>query len=143
MSFLNRKSLLAIAAVVDIAIHSRTRPVPAVGLANRLGLPARHLEPVLQMLVHHGILKGTRGPRGGYQLARERRRISVSEILQAVGYLDDGSDDIPESKVIKDAILPSIAVAQKNFADALNDISVDDITKRIENDDRSAGSFTI
>jgi len=35
---------------------------------------------VLQALVRHGILKGTRGPRGGYELAREQRRITADDI---------------------------------------------------------------
>ena len=34
---------------------------------NPAPLPPRHLEPVLQALVRHGILKGIRGPRGGYE----------------------------------------------------------------------------
>ena len=82
MARLSDKSLLAVAAVVDVAIHARGQPVAAKALAERHGLPPRHLEPLLQALVHAGILKGVRGPRGGYELARERRRISVAEIAR-------------------------------------------------------------
>ena len=56
MSLLPRKGLLAIAAVVDVALNGRDRPVSAKALAARHGLPPRHLEPVLQALVHDGIL---------------------------------------------------------------------------------------
>ena len=63
MQLLPRKGALAIAAVIDIAINARGRPVAAKSLATRHRLPPRHLEPVLQALVRHGILKGTRGPR--------------------------------------------------------------------------------
>src|ERR1700724_2426888 len=77
MPFLPRKGILAIAAVVDIALNDRERPVSAKTLAVRHGLPPRHLEPVLQALVRDGILKGTRGPRGGYALARESGRITA------------------------------------------------------------------
>ena len=83
MNFLSRRSLLAIAAVTDIALHARPQPVSAKALAARHKLPARHLEPVLQALVRHGILKGTRGPRGGYELARERRRLTAGDIVRA------------------------------------------------------------
>jgi len=58
----------AIAAVVDVALHARERPVSARKLAARHNLPPRHLEPVLQALVHEGIFHGIRGPRGGYAL---------------------------------------------------------------------------
>ena len=95
MARLSEKSLLAVAAVVDVALHARGQPVAAKSLAERHGLPPRHLEPVLQALVHAGILKGVRGPRGGYELARERRRISVAEI---VGIAEAAEED-PRRKV--------------------------------------------
>jgi Rrf2 family transcriptional regulator, iron-sulfur cluster assembly transcription factor len=37
---------------------------------------------LLQGLVHAKILRGVRGPRGGYELARERRRITAGEIVR-------------------------------------------------------------
>jgi Rrf2 family protein len=70
MNLLSRRSVLAIAAVVDVALHSRSAPVAAKVLAERHKLPHRHLETLLQGLVHAKILKGVRGPRGGYELAR-------------------------------------------------------------------------
>jgi Iron-dependent Transcriptional regulator len=51
----------------------------------RLAPPERHLEPMLQAMARHGILKSTRGPLGGYELAREQRRITADEILRAAG----------------------------------------------------------
>ena len=72
MPLMSRKGLLAIAAVIDVAINARARPVSAKALAARHRLPPRHLEPVLQALVRDGILKGIRGPHGGYELGRER-----------------------------------------------------------------------
>src|SRR5919206_3056843 len=89
MNFLSRRSLLAIAAVVDIALHARPMPVAAKALAARHNLPPRHLETVLQTLVRRGILKGTRGPRGGYELAREQRRITADDILRASGTAEE------------------------------------------------------
>src|SRR5207248_3946537 len=83
MALLPHKGLLAIAAVIDVALHGKGRPVSAKALAARHSLPARHLEPVLQALVRMGILRGIRGPRGGYELARERRRITADDILRA------------------------------------------------------------
>ena len=84
MILLSRRGQFALAAVVDIAIHARPLPVSAKALAARLALPPRRLESLLQDLVHANILKGVRGPRGGYELARERRRITAASILRAV-----------------------------------------------------------
>ncbi len=44
MNLLSRRSVLAIAAVVDVALHSRSAPVAAKALAARHKLPPRHLE---------------------------------------------------------------------------------------------------
>ena len=52
--------MLAIAAVVDVALLRRPAPVAAKALAARHRLPPRHLETLLQGLVHAKILKGVR-----------------------------------------------------------------------------------
>ena len=72
MVILSRRSMLAIVATVDVALFSRPDPVSTKQMAARHHLPPRHLESLLQTLVRAGILKGMRGPRGGYSLARER-----------------------------------------------------------------------
>src|SRR5215831_11235156 len=100
MSLLPKKGLLAIAAVVDVALNSRERPVSARKLAARHNLPPRHLEPVLQALVHEGIFNGIRGPRGGYELARERRRISVADILRVAGNDEDEATGTKTSRIL-------------------------------------------
>ena len=131
MSYLPRKGLLAIAAVVDVALHGSERPVSARKLAARHNLPTRHLEPVLQALVHEGIFNGVRGPRGGYELARERKRISVADILRAAGSIQD-EDDVPSSRILEQAVLPALAEAERAFATALGRLSLDDLTRRAE-----------
>jgi Rrf2 family iron-sulfur cluster assembly transcriptional regulator len=132
MSLLPRKGLLAIAAVVDVALNARERPVSARKLAARHNLPPRHLEPVLQALVHEGIFHGVRGPRGGYELARERKRISVADILRAAGTVEDDSDDASGSRILDEAVLPAIADAERAFTVALSRLSLEDIAKRAE-----------
>src|SRR5271170_1008414 len=111
MSLLSRKGLLAIAAVVEIALHSRSRPVSAKALAARHALPPRHLEPVLQALVRDGILNGIRGPRGGYELARDRKRITADDILRAAGTIDDNPASASSSALLNDVVMPAVAQA--------------------------------
>jgi Rrf2 family protein len=132
MSFLPRKGLIAIAAVVDVALNGRDRPVSARNLAARHRLPTRHLEPVLQALVHAGIFNGVRGPRGGYQLARERKRVSVADILRAAGSAADEREIPTGSRVLEQAVLPSLADAERAFASALSRLSVEEIVRRAE-----------
>jgi Rrf2 family iron-sulfur cluster assembly transcriptional regulator len=133
MALLSRKGLLAIAAVIDIALHGRGRPVSAKALASRHALPARHLEPVLQALVHVGILKGIRGPHGGYELARERRRITADEILRAAGTIE-GSGALPKasSALLNDVVVPAVGQAERAFSAALSRISLDELVRKAE-----------
>src|SRR4051794_41783119 len=80
----SKKLALALEAVVDVAYHGGAEPVQSQDIARRLGLPRRYLEQVLQQLVRAAVLKGVRGPRGGYRLARARRRVTVGGIGRGV-----------------------------------------------------------
>jgi len=133
MPLLSRKTVLAIAAVLDIALHSRGQTVSAKALAARHGLPPRHLEPVLQALVHQGILRGVRGPRGGYELARERRRITAEEILRAAGTADDAEVKAAMgSALLDDVVMPMLEQAERAFLTALGKINVEDLARKAE-----------
>ncbi|WP_430913233.1 RrF2 family transcriptional regulator [Methylobacterium sp. sgz302541] len=122
---------LAVAAVVDIALHARPQPVNARLLAERHGLPPRHLETVLQALVRHGLLKGMRGPRGGYELARERRRISLGDIARATAG-DGASEGGTAPPAIAALAEPVLREAQAAFLAALDTVSVEDLCRRAE-----------
>ena len=89
---LSRKTVLSLEAVLDIAYNARPDPVQSRDITERQGIPNRYLEQVLQRLVRAGVLKGVRGPRGGYTLARERRRISVGDVLRVVSAMDAEED---------------------------------------------------
>jgi len=133
MVLLPRKGILAIAAVIDIALHAADRPVSARALAERNGLPPRHLEPVLQALVREGILKGIRGPGGGYELASAPGDITAEAILRAAGTVDDESDASSasiNSPLLSAVVVPAIAQAEKVFCEALARISIEDMVKR-------------
>ncbi|MGP0094284.1 MAG: RrF2 family transcriptional regulator [Xanthobacteraceae bacterium] len=133
MPLLPRKGILAIAAVIDVALHASGRPVSAKALAERHALPPRHLEPVLQALVHDGILQGIRGPRGGYRLAREQRNITAEEILRAAGTVEDAATTtVAESRLVSAVVLPALAQAERAFALALGKISVEELTRKAQ-----------
>ena len=133
MLLLPKRSVLGIAAVVDIALHSRTGPVAAKSLASRHNLPPRHLETLLQSLVRSGILKGMRGPRGGYELARERRRITASEIIRAVMSVDtDEADDAQGSALVRTVVEPALQDAGLAFLRQLDDVTVEDLCREAD-----------
>lgn len=129
MPFLPHKGILAIAAVVDIATHDGDQPVSAKALASRHGLPPRHLEPVLQSLVREGILKGIRGPGGGYELAGKPGDITAEEILRAAELHDDDPALPTNSSLLVDVVLPTLMHAEKALLDALAHITVEDMLR--------------
>jgi Rrf2 family transcriptional regulator, iron-sulfur cluster assembly transcription factor len=129
MPLLPRKGVLAIAAVIDVAIQEQGQPVSAKTLAARHGLPPRHLEPVLQALVRYGILKGIRGPRGGYELARDRRRVTANDILRAAGTVDEADEAQVGSELLTKIVLPAMAHAEQEFGIALARISLEDLAR--------------
>jgi len=131
MPLLPRKGVLAIAAVIDIALHAQGRPVAAKALAVRHRLPPRHLEPVLQALVRQGILKGVRGPRGGYELAREQRRISADEILRAASMAEEDATEpaLDGSRLLKEVVTPTLAQAEQAFSEALARINLEELVR--------------
>ena len=81
----SKKLFYAIEAVLFIAYNAKAGPISGRDLAEQQKLPARYLEPMMQRLVRAGVLRGVRGPQGGYVLGRERRRITLGDICAAVG----------------------------------------------------------
>jgi Rrf2 family protein len=133
MHLLPRKGILAIAVVIDIALNAGGRPVAAQAVANRHRLPPRHLEPVLQSLVRNGILKGIRGPRGGYELAREQQRITADDIVRAVGTDEEvNGGAVADSALLDEVVMPALAQAENTFSGALASITVEDLTHTAE-----------
>jgi Rrf2 family iron-sulfur cluster assembly transcriptional regulator len=149
MILLSRRSMLAIVAVLDVALNARPHPVAAKVLAARHQLPPRHLETMLQALVRAGILKGMRGPRGGYELARERRRITAGQIVRAA-MASTGEDSMPaapESALVDQVVGPMVATAGESFLKALDAVTIDDLCRTVETeraaDARRDVDFTI
>jgi Rrf2 family protein len=128
---LSRKTLLALEAVIDIAYNARPEPVQAKEITARQGVPQRYLEQVMQQLVRAGILKGVRGPRGGYRLARERRRISVGDVVRIAMSLDDAEESFDGgSELGRRVVVPLIASLQEDVMKRLDEISIEDVCKR-------------
>ncbi|HXQ50233.1 MAG TPA: Rrf2 family transcriptional regulator [Stellaceae bacterium] len=130
---LSKKLLFAIEAVLDIAYNAGALPVQSGEITRRQGIPRRYLEQVLQQLVRAGVLAGVRGPRGGYRLARERRRISLGEIVRVVRSLDGGEDPLEEdagAELGRRVVRPLWLELQDEVMKRLDDITIEDLCLR-------------
>lgn len=147
----SKKLLFAIEAVLDIAYHAGGEPVQSREITRRQGIPRRYLEQTLQHLVRSGILVGVRGPKGGYRLARERRRVTVGEIVRVVHAMEAPEDpykDLPGSPLGLTVVRPMWAELQEDLMLRLDSVTIDELcTKAYQGGLRSeaheAMDFTI
>jgi Rrf2 family protein len=128
---IKKKIIYAIEAVVDIALNSGPDPVQNEAIAKRQGIPKRYLEQTLQILVKNKILVGSRGPKGGYSLARERRKIKISEIVKSVSREDRSIEDL-NSSLSQNIIMPMIKNVTHKCLNDLGGISVEEICKIVK-----------
>ena len=123
---IQKRIIYAIEAVLDIALNAGVNPVQNVAVAKRQGIPKRYLEQTLQILVKNNILVASRGPRGGYRLARERRKIKILDIIKSVT-TEKEVGELYKSKISKIIIQPLINKFLEESMVYLNKISVEDI----------------
>ena len=130
---LSKKIMFAIEAVLDIAYHAGAEPVQSREITRRQGIPRRYLEHALQHLVRQGILIGVRGPRGGYILARERRRITVGDIVRVGREMEADSNLIEEtqgSELGYQVVRPLWRELQDGLMERLDSLTVDELCTR-------------
>jgi Rrf2 family protein len=133
MFCLSRKTLFAIEAVLDIAFNAGAVPVQSREITRRQGIPRRYLEQVLQNLVRAGVLSGVRGPRGGYRLARERRRITVGDVVRVILDMearDDAKENTDTSSLGIAVIGPMWESVSQQCMEHLDAITIQDLCNR-------------
>ena len=133
MLWLAKKMMFAIEAVLDIAYHAGAEPVQSREITRRQGIPRRYLEHALQHLVRQEILIGVRGPRGGYKLARERRRITVGDIVRVVREMEADNNLIEEtqgSELGYQVVRPLWRELQDGLMERLDSLTVDELCTR-------------
>lgn len=81
---MNTKSRMAIAAILDVAVHGTYKPVALAGVAERQDISLSYLEQLFRKLREQGYVLSARGPGGGYRLNRRLADISVADIVSAV-----------------------------------------------------------
>ena len=81
---LSTKAQYAVTAMVDVALEEAAGPVSLAAVASRQALPQAYLEQLFAKLRKAGLVKSSRGPSGGYSLARKAEDVQILDILAAV-----------------------------------------------------------
>lgn len=82
---LGTRGRYAVTAIADIARQPFEKNIPLSEISDRQGISLRYLEQLFRKLRSAGIVESARGPGGGYRLGRPAFRITVAEIMIAVG----------------------------------------------------------
>jgi len=81
----SRKIDYALRAVIHLANEEASdRACSVAEIATRERVPRQFLEKIVQDLIHNGIVRSTRGPRGGYVLARPAEQVTFRNVIEAV-----------------------------------------------------------
>jgi len=94
------KSRSAVTAMVDLALQRRAGPVSLATVAARQRVSLSYMEQLFARLRRQGLVEATRGPGGGYTLARAADDISVAEIVGAI----EDPPPVPEAPSATDAL---------------------------------------
>ena len=71
-------------AMLDLALYFGKGPILLKDIAMRQEIPLRYLEQLISPLKASGLVKSTRGARGGYVLSKSPSEIKLSEIIHAL-----------------------------------------------------------
>ena len=81
---LSTKGRYAVTAMLDLALNGTEGPVTLADISENQGISLSYLEQLFAALRSKGLVRGVRGPGGGYYLGRESDEISIADIICAV-----------------------------------------------------------
>ncbi len=81
---LTTKGRYAVTAMLDLVLHSQNTPVTLTEIATRQTISLSYLEQLFSRLRKADLVKGVRGPGGGYRIRQTPELISIASIIEAV-----------------------------------------------------------
>jgi Rrf2 family protein len=81
---LSKKADYALMAMKHLALRGDRGSSSAREIAEQYDIPIELMAKVLQRLVQRGLLASHQGTRGGYQLSRLPRQITVADVIEAI-----------------------------------------------------------
>ena len=82
-------------AIGYIAQHKDERIILSDRIAEEYDIPLEYLLRIMQLLVKRRVLKSKRGPGGGFSLGRPLNKITVLDVVEAIGKVQTDANDRP------------------------------------------------
>lgn len=99
----------SVKALLDLSLQPHYGPCSVKSIAHRQDLPIPYLEKLLIAMRKAGLVHSLRGTQGGYQLADKPSKISVGQILEAVGEsITPFSQNSPDNNLAEDWVTYSL-----------------------------------
>lgn len=137
------KGRYAVSAMMDLAIHDKIRPLTIAEIAEKQSISLSYLEQLFAVLRKNKLVKGTRGPGGGYRLAQAADSISVARIIYSVDdtVLDQKRDSTAD-EYVPDALWSELSVKMYEFLDGISlsaCIDHPEVVNRVEKEMQTSG----
>lgn len=118
----------ALRLMIDIGMNDKDNPVRIKDIAQRQDISEKYLEQIVSVLNKAGYVRSSRGPQGGYRLARAPKDYTVGDILTLIeGSLAPVAClDTPVNECPREAFCPTL-ILWKKIDDAVHGV-VDSIT---------------
>lgn len=81
---LAQKTRYALRSLLYLAEEAERAPIQLGSIATTQHVPPKYLELIMLDLKKAGMVRSTRGPKGGYELARPAAEISFGEVVRAM-----------------------------------------------------------
>ena len=126
MLTISSKSKYGINALLALAEFYNSGLLQIKDIASRCDIPHQYLEQIFNRLGKTGIIKSTRGKKGGYELAKPPEQITVLHIVNA---LEGDIEFAPNSNNSNDVIVELFQEAEDKLKEVLS-VSLADLVSK-------------
>ncbi|NOZ86024.1 MAG: Rrf2 family transcriptional regulator [Deltaproteobacteria bacterium] len=151
---ISTRARYALRMILDIGLHSKKgSPVKLENVAERTDISRRYLDQIVLPLKNAGLIRGIKGPGGGYVLGKSPREISLASILKAeigpIALVDcvldedvcDKNKDCPARLVYRLlSLLIEVTLKDLSLATLMNEKSLKRIESRVDSLSRTLES---
>lgn len=129
---ISAKGNYGLRAVFDLAMRYGQGSVLSADIAARQRIPEAYLVQLLNLLRKAGLVRSTRGPRGGHQLLRRPEEVTVGEVLAALeGPIDLlGRGEVRADSPDPDVFLEVWQDVESAIAGVLSGVTFADLCKK-------------
>jgi len=130
---LSQKAQYAICGMFDLAYNGEAGPVQVRVIGERQKIPPRYLEQIFQGLRRAQLVRGKRGPGGGYVLARSPAEISLRHIVEALeGPIADALASGPPPRERRASLRPNFLWPElgARVAEVLDELTLESLCRQ-------------